>query len=241
MKSVERWYSDRMGQDITLARWGHDGVPVLALPTAGGDAEEVERHKLVDVLGDLIDAGHVRLYSCDSVAGKAMMQEHGDVAYRCWLLNQFHQAVAAEVVPAMQADSGHRLVTVTGSSIGAFNSVALLCRFPHLFRLAIAMSGTYEIERFVGGYTEDLFYATPQRFLPGMDGAGLELHRQRYVLLASGTGAWEDIDESWRMADVLGARGIPNRVDNWGPDYEHEWPTWWAMLPQYLRELLGLG
>ena len=87
----------------------------------------------------------------------------------------------------------------------------------------------------------DLFYATPQRFLPGMDGAGLELLRQRYVLLASGTGAWEDIDESWRMADVLGARGIPNRVDNWGPDYEHEWPTWWAMLPQYLRELLGLG
>ena len=62
MKSVERWHSDRMGQDITLARWGHDGVPVLALPTAGGDAEEVERHKLVGVLGDLIEAGAVRVH-----------------------------------------------------------------------------------------------------------------------------------------------------------------------------------
>lgn len=241
MKSVERWHSDRMRRDITLARWGHDGVPVLALPTAGGDAEEVERHKLVGVLGDLIEAGHVRLYSCDSVAGRAMMYGDGDVAYRCWLLNQFQQAVAHEVVPAIQADSGHELVTVAGSSIGAFNAVALISRYPHLFRLAIAMSGTFDIQRFIGGYTDDLFYATPRRFLPGMNGSALELLRQRFVMLASGTGAWEDIEESWKMADVLGSRGVPNRVDNWGPDYEHEWPTWWEMLPQYLREFLRVG
>lgn len=241
MKSVERWHSDRMQQEITLARWGHDGVPVLALPTAGGDAEEVERHKLVGVLGDLIEAGHIRLYSCDSVAGRAMMHGDGDVAYRCWLLNQFQQAVAREVVPAIRSDSGHQLVTVAGSSIGAFNAVALISRYPHLFRLAIAMSGTFDIQRFIGGYTDDLYYATARRFLPGMNGAGLELLRQRFVMLASGTGAWEDIEESWKMADVLGASGIPNRVDDWGPDYEHEWPTWWAMLPQYLREFLRVG
>lgn len=241
MKTLERWHSDRMHQDLTLVRWGHDGVPVLALPTAGGDAEEVERHRMVDVLGDLLEAGHLRLYSCDSVAGRAMMHKQGDLAYRCWLLNQFHQAVAHEVVPAMRADSGHQLVTVTGSSIGAFNSVALVCRFPHLFRLAIAMSGTYDIERFLGGSTDDLYYSTPQRFLPGLRGPALDLLRQRFVLLASGTGEWEDIGESWRMADVLGAAGVPNRVDDWGPDYEHQWPTWWHMLPHYLRELLGLG
>ncbi len=52
-KAVERWRSDRMQQDITLARWGHFGVPVLAFPTAGGDAEEVERHHLVGHLAPL--------------------------------------------------------------------------------------------------------------------------------------------------------------------------------------------
>jgi hypothetical protein len=26
-------------------------------------------------------------------------------------------------------------------------------------------------------------------------------------------------------------------VDNWGPQWPHEWPTWHRMLPQYLREL----
>ncbi len=241
MKTVERWSSPRMRHDITLVRWGHGGVPVLWLPTAGGDAEEVERHKMVGVLGDAIEAGALRLYSCDSVAGEAMMKGWGDVGHRCWLLNQFHHAVAHEVVPAMQADSGHGLVTVAGSSIGAFNAVALLSRFPHLFRAAIAMSGTYDLERFIGGATDDLHVSTPMRFLPGLEGPVLELLRQRFVLLASGTGAWEDVGESWRMAHVLGSRGVPNRVDDWGPDFEHEWPTWWAMLPQYLHELLGVG
>jgi hypothetical protein len=26
-------------------------------------------------------------------------------------------------------------------------------------------------------------------------------------------------------------------VDNWGPRWEHDWPTWRRMLPQYLGEL----
>jgi len=26
-------------------------------------------------------------------------------------------------------------------------------------------------------------------------------------------------------------------VDNWGPQWAHQWPTWREMLPQYLREL----
>ena len=41
----------------------------------------------------------------------------------------------------------------------------------------------------------------------------------------------------WQMAAVLGDKGIPNRVDNWGPQWAHNWPTWRQMLPQYLREL----
>ena len=45
-----------------------------------------------------------------------------------------------------------------------------------------------------------------------------------------------DIGESWRLAEVLGSKGIPNRVDPWGPDWHHDWPTWRKMLPQYLEE-----
>ena len=52
-KDVERWYSGRLETDTQLVRWGDFGTPVLLFPTAGGDAEEVERFHLVGVLGDL--------------------------------------------------------------------------------------------------------------------------------------------------------------------------------------------
>ena len=36
---------------------------------------------------------------------------------------------------------------------------------------------------------------------------------------------------------VLVRKGVPNRVDSWGTDWKHDWPTWRRMLPQYLDEI----
>jgi esterase/lipase superfamily enzyme len=41
------------------------------------------------------------------------------------------------------------------------------------------------------------------------------------------------------MANVLGAKGIPNRVASWGRDWPHDWQTWRNMLPQYMGEWLA--
>ena len=239
MKVTERWRSERMGQDISLVRWGHYGVPVLLFPTAGGDAEEVERHHLVGFLAPMVEAGRIKLYSCDSAAGRAMAQNEGSTQYRMWLFNQYHQAVAEEVVPAIHADSAPQDIVVAGASIGAFNSLAMICRYPHLFGAAVCMSGTYTVERFIGGpFTDDLYFASPLHFLPGLEGPALDLLRRRFVVLASGSGRWEDVGESWAAAKALGDKGIPNRVDDWGDRYDHDWPTWWEMLPLYLDDLV---
>jgi esterase/lipase superfamily enzyme len=239
LKVRERWFSERLGQPITVVRWGLFGTPVLVFPSAGGDAEEIERNGLVDACGSLLGDGQIKLYSVDSVAGRAMVAKEGSVEHRMWLLNQFHECVRWEVLPALWADLGHPMDVLTaGSSIGAFNAVAMLCRYPDVFKAAIGMSGTYRIERFYDeAWSQDLFFAAPLQFLPGLEGPQLDSLRSRRVLLASGEGEWEDIGESWRMADALGAKQIPNRVDNWGPQWAHQWPTWRSMLPQYLREL----
>ena len=237
---ADRWYSERIGTDITLARWGDVGRPVLVFPTAGGDAAEIEREGLVDACSGLLAEGRVKLYSCDSVAGKAMMMSWGTPEYRMTLLNAFHQCVYSEVIPAIRADSGgsDMLLITAGASIGAFNAVATMCRYPDQIGAAIGMSGTYDLQKlYEGAWSDDLFFASPLHFLPGMDGWPLEVLRQRFALLATGEGRWETADYSWRMAEVLGSKGIPNRVDNWGPDWDHLWPTWHRMLPQYLDEL----
>jgi esterase/lipase superfamily enzyme len=240
VKTVQRWFSDRVQQEITVVRWGTFGRPVLVFPSAGGDAEEIERFHLVDACGPLLAEGLVKLYSVDSVAGRAMMAKAGSPEHRMWLLNQFHECVRWEVVPAIHADLGGRAMEViaTGASIGAFNAVAVLCRYPEVFGAAIGMSGSYRIERFYDeAWSQDLYFSAPLQFLPGLDGPQLDRLRERFAVLASGEGDWENVGESWRMAAALGAKAVPNRVDNWGPQWAHDWRTWRQMLPQYLREL----
>jgi len=240
VKTVERWYSERLQREIGVVRWGTSGRPVLIFPSAGGDAEEIERYGLVDACGRLLAEGRVKLYSADSVAGQAMVTKEGPAGHRMWLLNQFHECVRREVVPAIHADLGGQEMDVIagGASIGAFNAVAVLCRYPDVFAAAIGMSGSYRIERFYDeASSQDLYFSAPLQFLPGLDGPQLDLLRARFAILASGAGRWEDVGESWQMASALGAKGIPNRVDNWGAEWDHEWTTWRAMLPQYLAEL----
>jgi esterase/lipase superfamily enzyme len=235
------WRSDRMQRESKLTRWGHFGKPVLVFPTAGGDSEEIERMHLVTVLRPLLEAGRIKLYSCDSVAGTAMIAQEGTPAHRMWLLNMFHQYIRHEVVPAIRTDCSSDDVGIIagGASIGAFHAVAMVCRFPNVFTHALAASGTYKIQRFLKSddLTNDFVVSSPLHFLPHLGpGPHLDMLRTRFILIPSGEGRAEDIAESWALANALGAKGIPNRVDSWGKDWHHDWPTWREMFPKYLGE-----
>lgn len=236
MTVSETWWSERLGCHLTLNRWGEVGRPVLVFPTAGGDAGEVDRMGLVGALSELMGDGRIKVYSIDSVAGRSWL-EKDDPRHSAWLQNQFDAAVRWEVVPAIHSDSGDASIITAGASIGAFNAVASVCRHPDVFGAAVGMSGTYDLEPWLRGHwTDDFYFSSPLHYLPGLEGPQLERLRSRFVLLATGTGAHEDADASWHMADVLGSKGIPNRVDNW-PGWSHDWPTWRAMLPGYVHEL----
>lgn len=238
MREVSRWYSPRLEREVTVARWGHWGTPVLLFPTAGGDALEVERMGVVAALHPLLEAGSIKVYSCDSVAGHAWSSKQHPPGYCSMLQNRFDGFVYEEVVPAIRMDTRTDAIEIVaaGASIGAFNAVASLCRHPDVFRMAIGLSGTYDLETLFGFRADENFYfSSPLLFLPNLGpSAQLDLIRRRFVLLAFGQGRWEDPGESWRMADVLGAKGIPNRVDPWGHEWDHDWPTWRRMLPLYL-------
>ena len=240
MKAHESWYSPRVERDVRLVRWGHWGQPVLLFPTAGGDAEECERFLLIRALEPLIGAGRIKVYSIDSIAGAAWVSKQHPPAYCSLLQNRFDATIYHEVAPAIRSDcdSDEIEIFTAGASIGAFNALASICRHPEVFSRAICMSGTYDLSGWLGGeWNDDFYFSSPMHFLPALEGAALDRLRSRFVLLATGEGAWEDPQQSWRMADVLGAKGIPNRVDAWGPDFPHDWQTWRAMLPHYLYEL----
>ena len=242
MKAVERWYSRHVRQDTQLVRWGHYGTPVLLFPTAGGDAEEVERFLMIDALAPLLEAGRIKIYSVDSIAGAAWVSKRHSPEHCSWLQTMFARYVADEVVPAIRADckSEDIEITAAGASIGAFNALSLLCRNPELFSQAICMSGTYDFEHWLRGrWNDDFYFASPLHFVPNLEEGGEQLRRlrRRFVAISTGEGEWEDPGESWKVAHVLGSRGIPNRVDLWGRQWKHDWPTWRKMLPLYLDDM----
>lgn len=240
MKLRTAWYSHRLQRDVQVIRWGHWGIPVLLFPTAGGDAEEVERFHLIGALWPLIEAGRIKVFSCDSVAGQTWLEDHSR-EHCAWIQSQFDGFVYHEMVPAIFADCrSEQSIITAGASMGAYNAVTSLCRHPDVFRTAIGMSGVYDLEKSLHGrFTMDFYYSSPIHFLPNLpdDDPQLEALRRCFVILAYGQGRWEHPNDSWRLADVLGGKGIPNRVDPWGHEWDHDWPTWRQMLPTYLDEV----
>ncbi len=241
MKINARWYSQRLRQEMQVVRWGVTGQPVLLFPTAGGDAEECERFLMLKVLDPLLAAGRIKVYSCDSVGGRALIDSKRSPVQKAAIQRQFLQFIRQEVVPAIHADchGTHLPIWAAGASIGAYNSVAVVTSFPDIFTRAIAMSGTYDLKRFLDGlHNDDVHAISPLLYLQYLDPHGDHLAklRQAFVLLPTGEGKWEDPAESWKVANLLGKLGVPNRVDLWGKSYDHDWMTWREMLPKYLDD-----
>jgi len=236
------WYSERLDREVTVCRWGEVGTPVLFFPTAAADAEECERFKMVDVLAPMLEQERIKLYSVDSVAGKVWLTESNETPKASRAQNAYDAFIYHELVPAIRkdCDSDDIELIATGPSIGAYNALAATCRHPDVFKAAVCMSGTYDLAKFLEGpMTPEYHEVSPLHFLPTIpEGDHLEALRRRFLLITHGDGRWEEPSQSWRVASALGERGIPNRVDAWGEDYDHDWPTWREMLPRYLDEIV---
>ena len=112
---------------------------------------------------------------------------------------------------------------------------------PDIFHTAICMSGTFDIEKWLQGkWFDDFHHYSPLHFLPHLpEDEQLENLRQRFVIFATGSGQNEDPEESWKVAKTLGQIGVPNRMDDWGAEWIHDWNTWREMLPKYTEEVLA--
>ncbi len=131
---------------------------------------------------------------------------------------------------------------VAGASLGALFALVSICRHPDAFAHALCLSGKYDFEDYFEGAPPplDFHYASPLHFLPYLDDPDhLALLRRRFVRLICGRGRAERPEYAFRVARVLGAKGIPNRVDVWDHDWHHDWASWRAALPIYLSELVS--
>lgn len=234
-------YAPAIGADGTVLAYGHWGRPVLAFPSEQGPAWQYEERGMVAELGELLDAGRIKLYCVSSFDSESWHAKHLPMeerairhgAYEDWILNQ--------VVPFIRDDSGGRTdLIVNGASFGAFHAANFALRQPDAFPLAICQSGVYDIAPIGWGERGDAtYFNNPADYVQHMDGDHLDWIRSNTnLVLVCGQGQWEDttgaLASTTAFAGLLGAKGIRHELDLWGHDVAHDWPSWRAQLAHHL-------
>ncbi|NIM01112.1 MAG: esterase [Acidobacteria bacterium] len=231
-KKHEMVPSREMDRPMHLWRYGTFGLPVLVFPSAAGMAHEWEAHGMVDALGDLIDAGKLKLYCTESNVAEAWTRRENPAPWRIQRHQAYERYVVNELTPFIREDcrSDSIPIAVTGTSLGAFYSANFCLKHPTIFRWALCMSGRYDTSWLTDGFnSSDVYFNNPMAFVPNLSGPTLEQIRQLvHLVLVCGQGKWEDgnIEDTRAMAGLLDAKGISHECDLWGQDVAHEW-TWW--------------
>jgi len=216
-------FSPAIGAAGRVVRFGHWGRPVLAFPSEGGDAWQLERECMVGAIGDLLEAGRVTLYCVDSFDADSWSNQGAPVEQRVEQHRRYASWITDQVVPFVHADCGPGApeIVACGASMGAFHAAAFALERPDVFPLAICLSGNY-------GPLFDWV-------------SGFQSH-DASLLLVCGQGQWEDttgaLESTRAFGALLQSKGIKCEVDLWGYDVPHDWPSWRAQLAHHLPRFL---
>ena len=225
---------------MPIVRYGNWGPTLLMFPTAQADYLEYERFFLIKSLEPMIFAGRLNVFCIDSINRHAWMNDRVPAHEKVRRQAAYSGYVEEEVLPHIRRVLGNpsARIAATGASFGAFHAANQVFRRPDLFDTLIAMSGFYDIEKYADGHRSDeLYFNNPMWFVREMgEGHAKHLLHHTQIHLLTGRGSYERPDLTQRFSQVLWDKGIPNNLDMWGHDVDHDWPWWRRMLPHYIGE-----
>jgi esterase/lipase superfamily enzyme len=233
------WHSPRLGHGMGVAVFGHWGLPLLGFPTSHGDEWELERNGLVAAVAEFIDAGRVKFFCVGSNNHDSFLNDGAHPFHRSWRQRMFDEYIRDEVVPFIHASCqtpGIPIATM-GASLGAYHAANTLFRYPHMFKRCYALSGVYDLRRYMNGMFDDNFYFhNPVDYLANLsDPWILGQLATCEIRIATGTGPWENSRLSHDLSAILARKGIDHHLDDWGAQGGHDWPYWRNQMREYLR------
>ena len=228
-----------------MLAYGHYGRPLLAFPSQQGPARQYEERGMIDAIGDLIEAGRVKVYAVDSFDSGSWHRDDLPLEERARLHARYDDWIVNQVAPFIRAESGEAAeIAVTGVSFGAYHAANFALRHADLFPLAICQSGVYDVSVVGGGQQPEqrgdaVYFNNPADYVAHLGGEHLDWLRERVsLLLVVGQGAWEDstgaLESTRRFAAQLGEKGIRHELDVWGHDVPHDWDAWRAQIAHHL-------
>jgi len=233
-RDYHNWYSSRLGRNMELLAYGHAGNPVLVFPTSQGRFFEFENNGMIHELAGKIDAGHLQVFCVDSVDAESWYNRWIHPHDRVVRHNTYESYIIHEVAPLMKNLSGAQQITTAGCSFGGYHAFNFALKHPDLTNGCVALSGSFDMRQFMNGYYDsDFYFNNPVDYVPNMsDSWFLDHYRQMKIVLAAGD---HDIclGENFRMAEILGKKGIPHWFDVWTGGEKHDWPLWRRMAVKF--------
>jgi esterase/lipase superfamily enzyme len=212
---------------MELLAYGHGGAPLLVFPTSQGRFFEYENSGMIHAIWQRIEAGQIHVFCVDSVDSESWYNRSIHPHDRVMRHLAYENYVLFEVLPLIRNLNWAPQIGVTGCSLGAYHALNFALRHPDVVSSCVAMSGSFDMKRFMDGYYDtDFYFNNPVDYVPNQnDPWFLARYAQMKLVLAAGD---NDIclGENFRMAHILGIKGIPHWLDVWTGGERHDWPLW---------------
>ncbi len=240
-REYHKWWSDNLKRDMELLVFGHAGAKVLVFPTRDGRFYEYENLGIVESLRHKIEQGWLQLYCIDSVYSESFYCSWAHPSGRIQRHIDFEDYLLFEVLPFMNSKNPHDCIISHGLSLGAFHAANIAFRHPHLFKKLVAFSGRYDLTLSVecfgdlldGFYNEDVYFHTPNHFLPNLDCSWrLTKLREMDIILVVGR---EDpfLQNNYELSEILWEKNIHHQLIIWD-GRAHKGKYWRRMAPLYI-------
>jgi esterase/lipase superfamily enzyme len=240
-REAHYWYSPRLGREMGVVVFGHFGPPMIAFPTTGGDDWEYERQGVIGAMAGAIGAGRVKVFCVNTNNGDSFGNERAHPRHRSYMQAQYDDYIVQEVMPFVRGHCrSHDIgMWAMGASLGGYHAANTILKHPDVVKRCFALSGVYDMRRFMSGdYDDNFYFNNPVDYLQGLaDPWFYEQLRSCDIRLVTGNGPFENSGPSYHLSHILRSKGIAHSVDDWGPLGGHEWPYWKHQMRQYLNEM----
>lgn len=233
-REYHRWHSPNLGRDMELLVFGHAGAKVLVFPSSMGKFYEWEDRKMIETLGEHLHRGWLQLYCVDSVDVESWYAKWADPRGRVWRHVQYENYLLHEVIPLMNHKNHNPFLITTGASFGAFHAMNFGLRHPDITGRILAMSGIYDIARWLDGYQEGHgYYNNPVAYIKN-EHDGHRLHQLRQVDIIMAVGEQDpNIGGNRYFSQLLWEKNIWHAFRVWD-GWSHDWPYWQKMVQMYI-------
>jgi esterase/lipase superfamily enzyme len=240
-REAHYWYSHRLGRDMGVVVFGHYGPPMIAFPTTGGDEWEYERQGVIGAIAGPIADGRVKVFCVNTNNSDSFGNSGAHPRHRSYMQAQYDAYIVEEVMPFVRASCRSQDIGmwVMGASLGGYHAANTILKHPDVVKRCFALSGVYDMRRFMNGdYDDNFYFNNPVDYMSNMSDAWTLHHLSSCdIHLATGTGPWERPEEAYRLSGILASRGVRHSLDDWGGQGGHDWPYWRRMMAEYTNHI----